>query len=93
MAGVSVGDSQGGDIAFVLVQFLGQVSAGYVAGRLGHPHEAYHGALASLSLFAIVAVLSLAAGAEVGVAALAGGAVIALALGSAGGVLGALRHR
>lgn len=87
-----IGSSTLGDAAFVLVQFLGEVAAGYVGGRFGAPQEAGHGSLAALTLFAVVAGISLAGGADPGLLALVGGAAVALALGASGGVLAAARR-
>ena len=83
--------SEGG-AAFVFVQFLGQVAAGYVAGRFASPAEAFHGSQAGLFLYAVTAALTLATGGDPGVATILFSAIVAMVLGSAGGVLAAYQH-
>ncbi len=73
--------------AFIFTQFLGQLVAGGVAGRLAPPRETYHGAQAGLTLFAVTTALTLAAGGSPSVATMFFSAIVALVIGSAGGVL------
>ena len=81
-------DAEG--VPFIFTQFLGQLVAGAVAGRLAPPHEAYHGSQAGLALFAITTALTLAAGGSPSVATMFFSAVVALIIGAAGGVLAVL---
>ena len=74
--------------AFIFTQFLGQLLAGTVAGRLAPPQEIYHGSQAGLMLFGVTTALTLAAGGSPSVATIFFGAVVALVIGAAGGVLG-----
>lgn len=82
-----------GGVLFIFGSFLGQVVAGYVAGRFSAPNEAFHGSQAGLALYAVTAALTLAAGGELGFAVVLFGAIVAMILGSAGGVMaGHQRH-
>lgn len=89
--GIRPGDSNAEDAAFILVQFFGQLSAGFVGGRFGGAAEAYHGSLAALAMFGATALISSAGGSSPGPVLLLTSGVVALVLGSAGGVLGARR--
>ncbi len=72
----------------------GELTAGYVAGRLGKPAASrFNGSLASLGLFTVFASLSLASGSPAGTLTLVIFAAVAAALGSWGGVLGARSTR
>ncbi len=79
--------------AFIFVQFLGQLAAGVVGGRLGHPLALYHGSQAALLLFAVSMAVTLAAGGDPGVPTIVFSAVVAVVIGGAGGVLGGMRRR
>ena len=74
--------------AFIFTQFMGQLVAGAVAGRLAPPHELHHGSQAGLMLFAVTTALTLAAGGSPSVATIFFSALVALVIGAAGGVLG-----
>lgn len=89
--GIRPGDSTAEDAVFILVQFFGQLAAGFVGGRFGGTAEAYHGALAALAMFGVIALISSAGGSSLGPVLLLTSGVVALVLGSAGGVLGARR--
>jgi len=86
-------EADSGGIAFIFVQFLGQVAAGYVAGRFAGPHEAFHGSQAGLGLYLVTAALTLATGGEPTIPTILFSAVVALVLGAAGGVLSGHRIR
>ncbi len=76
--------------AFIFVQFLGQLAAGAVGGRLAGAAPAYHGSYAALALYAVSMAVTLAAGRDPGAGAILLGAVVALVIGAAGGVLGSM---
>ncbi len=80
-------DAAGGSVLLITSSFLGQLLAGYVAGRFAAPDEAFNGSQAGLALFAVTAALSLATGISLGFGVLVFGAVVAMVLGAAGGVL------
>ncbi len=80
-------DATGETAVYIFAQFTGQFFAGVVGGRLGRPHEVYHGSQAALALYATTAILTLAAGGSPGPAVLALSGVVALVIGAAGGVL------
>ncbi len=86
-------DDVGDSLAFIFVQFFGQLSAGYVAGRFSHPAEAFHGSQAGLALYGLTAILTLSTGGEPGLATIVLSAFVALVVGSAGGVLAAQLRR
>jgi hypothetical protein len=78
-----ISGSLGGSIIMqLLIQFLGFVAAGYVAGRFSLAHALMAGRIASLLLFLAIATLTIAAGANanffglflLGVLAIVGGA-------------------
>lgn len=74
-------------LAFSL--FLGLGAAGYVAGRLSSDNNpGFHGNLAGIVLYGIVAVLGLAAGSTVNAFTLAFFTAVAAIIGFSGGVLG-----
>ncbi|MFQ5515970.1 MAG: hypothetical protein ACE5E8_00190 [Acidimicrobiia bacterium] len=74
-------------VVFIFIQLGGQLVAGYVGGRFGHPLEAFHGSQAALMLYLVASSFALAAGSDPSVFSLVFGAVVALVLGAAGGVL------
>ena len=90
--GVADTDSAGGQAVLILVGLAAQLLAGFVAGRLAGRAEPINGGMAALSLFLVVALISLAAGADPPLATLAFSGAVALVLGSAGGVLAAARR-
>ncbi len=91
--GIADPDTFGGQAALILVGFIAQLGAGYVAGRFAGRTTGLHGGLAGLSLFLVVAALAIASGADPAVATLAVGGAVALLLGSTGGVLAEARRR
>jgi hypothetical protein len=91
--GIADANTFGGQAALILVGFVGQVGAGFVATRFAGRDPGLHGGLAGLILFLAVAALSIAAGSDPPIPTLAFGGVVALLLGSAGGVLAEARRR
>lgn len=91
--GVAATDTFGGQAVLILVGFTAQLGSGYVAGRFAGRAAGLHGGLAGLSLFLVVAALSIAAGGDPTFVTLGIGGAVALLLGSAGGVLAEARHR
>lgn len=77
----------GGQIALILVGVVAQFAAGYTAARIGERDHELHGGLAALLLFAVVAVISLAAARDPSLVTLAAGGIIALMMGTLGGLL------
>ena len=90
---VGIGDTStfGGQSALLLVTFLTQVVAGFVAARFaGFDHgPAQHGGMAAIALYGVVAAIAVAAGTEPSIGSLVFGAIVAVVLGTAGGVLAA----
>lgn len=77
----------------VVLQLLGLVAAGWVAGRFAPPGgAAVHGGLAGLLLFVVAGAVSVAAGSGPDPVQLVLLGVVAAVLGSAGGVLADLRR-
>ena len=75
-------------IALTVALFAGQLLAGYTSGRFASSLQpAFHGSLAALLLYGVVASLSLAAGSPASVFTLIVFAIVALVIGLAGGVL------
>ena len=75
-------------VALISLQFLGLLSAGYVAGRLSGRDRVLHGGYAGIALFAVATVIALATepgSANLLVIAFTG--FLAAVLGSAGGAL------
>lgn len=77
----------------ILVGFVGQMVAGYVAGRFAGTDQAGHGGLAALLAYLVTAAIAIATGQEPPITTLVFSGVVALVLGSAGGVLAAARQR
>ncbi len=86
-------DADAEGVVFIFTQFVGQLTAGFVAGRLAPPHEAHHGSQAALSLFAVTTALTLATGGSPSIAAIFFGAVVALVIGASGGVLAVMTRQ
>ena len=63
-----------------------------MAARVAGRAEGLHGGLAALLLYAVVAVIALAAGEEPSLFTLATGAVVALVLGTSAGILAQARR-
>ncbi|MFQ5947743.1 MAG: hypothetical protein ACE5KX_02635 [Acidimicrobiia bacterium] len=85
--GVADNDTTAGLIILILVGFVGQLVAGYVAARFAGRDQAMHGSLAALSLFLVTAAISIVSGADPAVLALVFWAIVSAVLGTAGGVL------
>ncbi|MDE0137373.1 MAG: hypothetical protein OXM57_04690 [bacterium] len=87
-AGIETGDT----ITWVILAvalFGGEHVAGYVAGRLVPPFFArMHGAVAALTVYAVVASFSLVAGSPAGPLTLAGFALVAAVIGHVAGAFG-----
>lgn len=75
------------DAVLVLLSFIIEFGAGFVAGRLSPGAEALNGSQASLLLYALASVIALTTGANLAV--LIVGAVLALIIGTLGGLLAA----
>jgi putative membrane protein (TIGR04086 family) len=85
-------DSPSDAVPLIFLQFLGLLTAGYVAGRLAGRDRVVHGGFAGLAVFAVATVITLAAGSDSAsplVVAFTG--VLAAVLGSAGGALAQVR--
>lgn len=80
-----------GQTALILVGLVAQFVAGYAAARIASADHGLHGGLAALTLYAAVAIISLAAAQEPSTATLLAGAVIALTMGTVAGVLARAR--
>jgi hypothetical protein len=93
LTGLADTETFGGQAVLILLGFVAQFLAGWVAATFAGRVHPLHGALAALAAFAAVSALSLAAGADPGVASLGFGAAVAAVLGSAGGVLVQARDR
>ncbi len=84
-------DSTGLDVVLVLLSFLIELGAGFVAGRLSPGAEALNGSQAALVLYALASVIALTGGASLVV--LIVGAALALGIGTLGGILAASLRR
>ena len=74
-------------ITFAL--FLGQLVAGYVAGRLSSADQpSFHGSLGGMALYAIFSGLSLAGGSPAPIVTIVFFGIVAAVIGYAGGTLG-----
>lgn len=80
-----------GQTVLILVGLAAQFVAGYVSARVASADHGLHGGLAALTLYAAVAVISLAAAQDPPLPTLVAGAVIALTMGTAAGVLARAR--
>lgn len=79
----------GAGIAFILLQFSGQLIAGFLAGRVAGAPEILHGSLAALLAFTVAAAVALAGGSDLGLFSTLFGAIVSMVIGAAGGVLAA----
>ena len=87
-AGIDTGDTITWAVLAVAL-FGGEFVAGYVAGRLVPPFFArMHGAVAGLTVYAVVASFSLVAGSPASPLTLAGFALVAAIIGHLAGALG-----
>ena len=77
----------GRDALLVLLSFVIEFGAGFLAGRLSRGAEALNGSQAALLLYALASVIALTSGANLLVLVI--GAALALAIGTMGGVLAA----
>ncbi len=90
-AGIDTGDTVTWAVLAVAL-FGGEHVAGYVAGRLVPPFFArMHGAVAALTVYAVVATFSLVAGSPAGPLTLGGFALVAAVIGHVAGAVGG-RH-
>ncbi|MDE0708876.1 MAG: hypothetical protein OXH89_00420 [bacterium] len=90
-AGIDTGDTITWAVLAVAL-FGGEHVAGYVAGRLVPPFFArMHGAVAALTVYAVVATFSLVAGSPAGPLTLGGFALVAAVIGHVAGAVGG-RH-
>ena len=90
-AGIDTGDTITWAVLAVAL-FGGEHVAGYVAGRLVPPFFArMHGAVAALTVYAVVATFSLVAGSPAGPLTLGGFALVAAIIGHVAGAFGG-RH-
>ncbi len=90
-AGIDTGDTVTWAVLAVAL-FGGEHVAGYVAGRLVPPFFArMHGAVAALTVYAVVATFSLVAGSPAGPLTLGGFALVAAVIGHFAGAVGS-RH-
>ncbi|MDP8957854.1 MAG: hypothetical protein M3N51_01330 [Actinomycetota bacterium] len=84
---VGTGGPQGRAVLSALAPFLGQLSAGYVAGRFARHAALLHGSYAALALHLATTTISLVAGAQPGLPSLFFFTLVAGVLGAAGGLL------
>lgn len=78
-------DSEGRDILLVLLSFVIEFGAGFVAGRFSPDSEALNGSQSALLLYLVASIIALTSGANLIVLII--GAALALAIGTMGGVL------
>jgi hypothetical protein len=75
------------DVLLVLLSFVIEFGAGFLAGRLSPGAEALNGSQAALLLYALGSIIALTTGASLAV--LIVGAALALVVGTTGGILAA----
>ncbi len=80
-----VPDGSGQQILLVLLSFVIELGAGFVAGRFSPNSEALNGSQSALLLYLVASVIALTNGANLLVLII--GAALALAIGTLGGVL------
>ena len=80
-------EGSGLDVLLVLLSFVIEFGAGFVAGRLSPGAEALNGSQAALVLHALASIIALTGGANLIV--LIVGAALALIIGTMGGILAA----
>ncbi len=82
---VLVPDGAGRQVLLVLLSFLIELGAGFVAGRFSLDSEPLNGSQSALLLYLVASVIALSGGA--GLLVLIIGAALALAIGTMGGFL------
>lgn len=80
-------DASRGSAALVFLQYLAQLIAGYIGGRLAGSARILNGSIAAALFFLIAAGVSVAGGSGPGPVVLATFAAVALVIGGAGGAL------
>lgn len=93
LAGGLDSGSVGGQSVLILLGIAAQFVAGLLAGKVAGRDEELHGGLGALSLFALVASISLAASEHPGLATLVLAGIVALVIGTLGGLLARAQHR
>lgn len=78
-------DGEGRDVLLVLLSFVIEFGAGYLAGRFSPGSEALNGSQSALLLYLVGSIVALTRGANLLVLVI--GAALALAIGTMGGVL------
>jgi len=78
-------DGSGQQVLLVLLSFLIELGAGFVAGRFSPDSQALNGSQSALLLYLVASVIALTNGANLLVLII--GAALALAIGTMGGVL------
>ena len=78
-------DGSGQDVLLVLLSFLTEFGAGFVAGRFSPDSQALNGSQSALALYLVASIIALTSGANLIVLII--GAALALAIGTMGGVL------
>lgn len=78
-------DGNGRQVLLVLLSFVVEFAAGFVAGRFSPDSEALNGSQSALALYLVASVIALTSGANLVVLVI--GAALALAIGTMGGVL------
>ena len=78
-------DGSGQQIVLVLLSFVIELGAGFVAGRFSPDSEALNGSQSALLLYLVASVIALTEGANLFVLII--GAALALIIGTLGGVL------
>jgi hypothetical protein len=80
-----VPDGSGRQIVLVLLSFVIELAAGFVAGRFSLDSEALNGSQSALLLYLVASIIALTNGANLVVLII--GAALALVIGTLGGVL------
>ncbi len=78
-------DGSGRQVLLVLLSFVIELGAGFVAGRFSPDSEALNGSQSALLLYLVASVIALTNGANLIILII--GAAIALAIGTMGGIL------
>lgn len=86
-----VPDGAGRQVLLVLLSFVIELGAGFVAGRFSPDSQALNGSQSALLLFLVASVIALTNGANLLV--LIVGAALALAIGTMGGILAIAAER
>ena len=86
-----VPDGAGQQVLLVLLSFLIELGAGFVAGRFSPDSQALNGSQSALLLYLVASVIALTNGANLFVLVI--GAALALVIGTMGGVLAMAAER